>query len=275
MAVRGTIAWPALVAAFLGTIAGHAQAGPAGSGGADYLAGVEGAARSLGQQLDLLQDAIADEPQGRRGRGVWAQSSKVSLDLTFLRQQLKTKASRADLYQAFVRLDDRLQALLGEIRGLGPEERPLKMAGARMQVALDNLHFAVSAGDDSAGRGAQVMTRQTQALAAAAQDLERVAGYLLAGQDSWAALKGDFSKLRQASGAFQASLSGKPNPKAVKGQFAKVQEAWAPLTVDYGLLSSTNRMLLQNKAEPLDAIYGRLFTLVGLKGYRPRLVGGN
>jgi hypothetical protein len=269
------VRWPALVAVFVGIAAGRIQAGPGGSGGADFRAGVEGAARELARQLDLLQDAIADEPEGRRGRGVWAQSSKVCLDLTYFRQQLKAKVSRTELYQAFVMLDERLQGLLGEIRNLGPEERPLKRAGARVGAALEDLHFAVSAGDDTAGRRTQVLTRQTQALAAAAQDLERVAGYLLSGQDSWAGLKGDFKNLRQATDAFQAVLAGKPSAKAIKEQFANVQDAWAALTVDYGQLSSTNRLLLQNKAEPLDVICGRLFGLVGLKGYRPRLVGGN
>jgi hypothetical protein len=275
MCIPAKVPWSVLVAMFIATGAGHAQSGPAANGSADYRAGVEGAARQLARQLDLMQDAIAEEPEGRRGRGVWAQASKVFLDLTSLRQQLKAKAPSSDLHQAFTRLDDRLQGLLDDISGLGPEERPLKLAGARVQAALNDLHFAVFSADGTAGRPAQVLTRQTQALVAATQDLQRVAGYLLAGQESWTALKGDFNQFLKAASTFQAELAGKPSPKAVKDQFARVQDAWAALTVDYGLLSSTNSLLLQNKAEPLDAIFGRLFGLVGLKGYRPRLVAGN
>jgi hypothetical protein len=43
-----------------------------------------------------------------------------------------------------------------------------------------------------------------------------------------------------------------------------VQQAWAALAV--------NGVLLQNYATRLDAIYERLFGLMGFKGYRPSLL---
>jgi hypothetical protein len=247
---------------------------PAGNGGDGYRAAVAAAAREVGRQLELLQDTIINEPSARQGRGLLSQADKASLNLVFLQRQLKQGATAADLAQAFEQLDSRVQALVSEIAFLGPEERTLKRAAARVQAAENDLHFAIFGGGGGDTRRAQVLVRQVLALRGAAADLEQVAKYLLEDQDSWADFANDFRGLRRATAAFQQRAEGKADREQLRKAFARVQQAWAELAVDYQGLPATSSILLQNKATRLDAIYGRLYGLMGLKGYRPSLVAG-
>jgi hypothetical protein len=265
VALIGILACPA---------AGRAQPGAGPGGGQGYRAAVETAAQELGRQMGLLQDTIADEPLALQGRGLWRQSENVNLFLASFKQQLKAGAARADLYVAYDRLDGPLRQLVGDIKALGPQERALRRAAARVRAAQLDLHFAVFGGDGG-GRRAQVLARQALALRGAAADLERVTRYLLDGEDNWGDLRGDFRGLRRATVAFQNVAEGKADPQQLRAQFGKVRQAWAELAVDFQLLPSTSGLLLQNYAARLDGIYGRLFGLMGNKGYRPSLVTGN
>jgi hypothetical protein len=261
----------ALAFVLVGTAAAQAQPGAAAGGGQGYRAAIAVAVQDLSRQIGHLQDTLINEPSARQGRGLYTQAEKASLSLAYLKKQLGAGASRADLAQAYNDVDSRLQALLGDIGGLGTQEKALHQAAARVRAADHELHFAVFGGDNSDARQSQVLLRQTLALQGAADDLKRTAQYLLAGQDSWPGLQKDFANLRQATDAFRQSLEGKADAKAQRGQFARVQKAWAGLAVDCQLLSTTNGILLQNYATRLDSIYGRLFGLMGFKGYRPSL----
>jgi hypothetical protein len=273
MPVRALAA--AVIGVLVGTTAGRAQSGPASSGGDGYRAAIQTAAGELGRQMDLLQDVIADEPSARQGRGLWKLSDNVNTFLASLKQQLRSGAARADLYQAFDRLDGPLQQMLGDINALGPQERALKRAAARVRAAGLDLHFAVFGGDGGGARRCQVLARQALALRGAVVNLERVAQYLLQGEDSWTDLQADFRNLRRATAGFQRMAEEKADPKQLQASFARLKQAWAELAVDFQLLPSNSGLLLQNYATRLDSIYGRLYGLMGLKGYRPSLVSGN
>jgi hypothetical protein len=269
----------ASVAVLLGILpaaaAAQGQPGPAGNGGAGYRAAVQAAAGEVGRQLDLLHDAIADTPPTRLGRGLWGQAANVGLYLASFKQQLRAGVSAAALAQAFDRLDGPLQGLVGDISALGPEDLPLKRAAARVRAAEADLHFAVFGGSGGGSRRGQVLARQALALRGAAANLERVAKYLLAGEDSWGDLQTDFRNLRRATGAFQQAADGKADPKQLGARFAGLREAWAELAVDFQILPATSRTLMQNYATRLDAVYGRLYGLMGQKGFRPSLVSSN
>jgi hypothetical protein len=255
--------------------AAQAQPAAGAGGGQGYRAAIEVAAQDLGRQIGLFQETLINEPPARQGRGLYSQAEKANLSLAYLKRQVGSGASRTDLAQAFDDVDNRIATLLSEIGILGVGERALHRAAAGVRAAAAELHFAVSAGDTGDARQAQVLLRQTQALQGAADDLKRVAQYLLAGQDSWAGLQTDFANLRKATDAFEKTLVGKADAQAQRGQFAKVQQAWAGLAVDCQLLSTTNGILLQNYATRLDGIYGRLYGLMGLKGYRPSLLANS
>jgi hypothetical protein len=259
----------------LWTSAGQARPGPAGGGSAEYRDGVLGAIKELNQQVTLLQDVLFDEPSARQGRGLFKQTGTVLVRLDGLKNQLKSGATRQELYQAFGDLDVTIQSLVGEIGILGSYEKPLKRAAVRVRAATHDLHFALSYGDGSDARRADVLIRQTLAFGTAAEQLRVVADYLLAGQESFDDLDGDFQAIRGATAALRKALRRKADAKALQAQFAKVQHAWAELVVDYESLSQTNRYLLQNKAAQLDRIYGRLFGLMGQKGYRPTMAAGS
>jgi hypothetical protein len=260
-----------LLVSLPGPAAGQAPSGPAAGGGEGYRAAIAAAAREVGRQLELLQETIVSQPVRR---GLWGPTEKATLNLVSLQAQLQQGASPADLQQAFASLDDRVQGVVGDIGILGPEAAELKRAAARVAAAEHDLHFAIFGGDGGDARRGQVLVRQVLAMRGAAADLEQVAKYLLEGQDSWNDLANDFRGLRRASAAFQQRAEGKGDRELLRKQFARVQQAWAELAVDYQILPANSATLLQNKAARLDAIYGRLYGLMGMKGYRPSLVAG-
>ena len=78
----------------------------------------------------------------------------------------------------------------------------------------------------------------------------------------------------QADAAAKAAEE-KADPKQLRARFAQLRTAWAELAVDVQILPATSATLLQNYAARLDAVYGRLYGLMGQKGFRPSLVSGS
>jgi hypothetical protein len=275
MSRSGTAPGAVVLGLLLCTAPAPAQPGPADGGSASYRDGVLGAISELSQQVQLLQDVLFDEPSARQGRGLFKQTETVMVSLAGLKRQLKSGATRQQLYQAFGDMDATIQLLVGDIGSLGPYEKPLKRAAVRVRAATHDLHFALSYGDGGDARRADVLMRQTLAFDVAAEEFRRVASYLLEGQESADDFGNDFQEIRRTTAAFRKALRRKADAKALQAQFAKVQYAWAELVVDYESLSQSNTMLLQSKAAQLDRIYGRLFALMGQKGYRPTMGGGS
>jgi hypothetical protein len=261
-----------LVALALGVTAAPA-AGQGQAGGQQYRDAVTAAARELNREIDLFQQAFLQDPSPpEQNRGLFKQSEGVRLSLIVFKQQLGRGVSRDDLYVALDEVEGKLKALLEEV---GPMEKwnpAIKLAARRLQAAGHDLQFAVTAGDAAPARVGAAVYRQTLALTARAEDLQRAVKWVFKERPPLKAWTDDVTALRQALTTFQKLQQDKAPLADLKAQFARVLKVWDGVHARWDL--STDKLLLQPAVAAVDRSAAQLATALGVKDRRPPLRPG-
>jgi hypothetical protein len=238
--------------------------------GPEYWDSVTTAAREMSRALDTFQDAFLMDSGPIDGRGLFKQSEQIRMSLIYFKQQVGRRVSRDEIYLAYDKVDRQVKGLLGIIKGLERWDSGLALAARRLQTADHDLHFAVSAGDSSSARVSQVVYRQTLALLARIENLNRTARWVYSEQPPLEAWTTDIKDLRREVLAFQ-QLQQK---KAPVGDFRK-QLLQAGKVLDRIVRrfsgAGDNQYLLQTAVSRTDRGYARLAGLFGIKGRRAPL----
>jgi len=212
--------------------------------------------------LYYLQDTIVDYSLPEQQRGLYQQANGVINDLATYRKFLLTKAPREDLYFEYTKVEVKFRALMQVIDGLGPVDRPIKRSAEKVRAADNELHYALSAGDGTSSRIKQVLQRQSRALLAATQSLDRVVPF--AAPDRKALVK-DMKTLTQATKDFEKLATGKSDPAAVKAAFADVVKTWEPAAAALNKLPFEQTLHLMSQSVRVDNLQDRLFHLLNAR----------
>lgn len=255
---------------WLAALALGVAAGPAFGQGPQYRAAVTAAARELNHEIDLFQQAFLQDPSPpEQNRGIFKQSEGVRLALIVFKQQLGRNVSRDDLYVAFDKVDGQLKALL---EAVGPMEKwnaGVKLAVRRLQAAGHDLQFAVTGGDAAPARAGQAVYRQTLALLAHTEDLQRTVNWVFTERPPLQAWTADVTVLSRALKAFQKLQQDKAPVADLKTQFAKVLKVWDGIYARWD--ASADKLLLQAAVAGVDRGLDRLAPVLGVKDRRPPL----
>lgn len=238
--------------------------GQAAVGGDDYKAAVTAAARELSRQLVFLQQAIANIPGPDEGRGIYQQGDQVQANLIFFQEQIKRAGSREELVLNFDRLDQKLQQLLGEIKGFEKWDVALRYVVRKVQAAENDLHFAVFSGDEK--KTSQVAYRQILVLQDKTTNLDGMFRYRFEGLESLKPWNEQMKSLRQALGSLQKlQKAKKPSSQDLKNQFQATDQAWEKLLAIIKDLPKGQYILLRSDAAQVDQVYFRLTRIYGVK----------
>jgi hypothetical protein len=170
-------------------------------------------------------------------------------------------------------MDRKLHDLIHAVQALGPDQRSLQRAAARVEQADRQLHYALSAGDTSPDRGRQVIQRQAQALLAEARELQRATRYALTGPRQVRQLDDDLARLVDAAEHFTKSVAQRQDPEHLRGDFRDVRQAWERVTAAVNALPpAEGNSYLRRRAQQVDAVYDLLFAHLRLEGNRPRII---
>ena len=234
------------------------------AGGKDYKAAVTAAARELSRQLVFLQQAIANIPGPTEGRGIYQQGDQVQMNLIFFQQQIKRADSREELILNFDRLDQKLQQLLGDIKGFEKWDVALRYVVRKVQAAEHDLHFAVFSGDEK--KSSQVAYRQILVLFDKTANLDGMYRYRFAGEKSLKPWNERMKSLRQALGSLQKlQKSKKPAADDLKNAFMETEQSWEKLMTMIKNLPKDQYILLRSDAAQLDQVFFRLARIYGSK----------
>jgi hypothetical protein len=238
--------------------------------GPEYWDSVTAAAREMSRALDLFQDSFLMDAVPTGGRGLFKQSEQIRLALIYFRQQLGRKVSRDDLYLAFDKVDRSVKDLLGEITGLEKWDSGLALAARRLQSADHDLHFALAAGDKTAARIGQVVYRQTLALLARVENLDRTARWVYAEQPPLKAWTADLAEMRRGLVALQRLQNKKAPAEDLRKQLEQVGKVWDRVVARFRG-AGDDQYLLQSAVARTDQSFARLAGLFGIKDRRAPL----
>ncbi len=257
----------------LGILAGTGVTPAPGQGparGPDYWDSVTAATRELRSALDFFQQVFLTDSGPTQGRGLFAQSEQILGALIYFRQQLGRKVSRDDLYLAFDKVDRQVKGMLGEIKDLEKWDSGLRLAARRVQTANHDLQFALSAGDNAPARVSQVVYRQTLALLARTETLDRTAKWVFFERPPLKVWTADVADLRRAVVAFQNLQEKKAPVDDLRKQLEQVGKVCDRVVGRYKD-SAQDQFLLQSAVAGVDRGFARLAGLFGIKGRRAPL----
>jgi hypothetical protein len=232
--------------------------------GPEYWASVTAAAREMSSALDFFQDSFLMDSGPDNGRGLFKQSEQIRMALIYFKQQLGRQVSRDDLYLAFDKVDREVKGLLGDIKGLERWDSGLALAARRLQAADHDLHFALSTGDSSTTRVSQVIYRQTLALLARVENLDRTARWVYAEQPPLKAWTTDLGEMRQGVVALKQLQDKKAPVEDLRKQLEQVGKVWDRVVARFRG-AGDDQHLLQSAVARTDQGFARLARLFGIK----------
>jgi len=237
----------------------------------EELASIQTATQDLAREIEYLQDTVAEQ-DGEKERALYRQVDAVLADVEAFQKSLKPETTRERLYQTFDEQDRKLHELLKVVQGLGPEQRLLKRAAAKVRAADDHLHYALFVGDTSEARTKQVLERQTHSLLDATQQLDKTGGYSLGAVQGRGVLVGDLHKLAEEAEQFQKGLAAGKDREQLRKDFAAVNRAWERAIQGMRNVRAGDHMRLLRAAGQFDRMHERLYRLLGVEGERPQLI---
>jgi hypothetical protein len=205
------------------------------------------------------------------GRGLYQQSDRIGYDLIYFQQQVQQKAAREMLYIAYDKVEQGLQTMLGDIKGLEKWDPALRMVAQQLIAANHDLQFAVSGGDGSPARKSQVAYRQTLLLLSRLDTLEALARFVFEDQNALAQWNADFKALRGQLAELQKLQQSKASPEDLKAQFQKTDQAWETIVGRFKGLTEDLRLMLRLRVGQVDQVFARLAPLFGVTDRRPPL----
>ena len=229
------------------------------------------ATRDLANELEQLQEDIISDLSKQKERTLYRHADAVLAAVAKFEAALKMNGLRKDLYEQFGALDRAVHELLKAVRTAAPDERALQRAVNRVGQIDEELHYALGTSDPTGVWKKQLLARQAQALATAAQELERTTSYALGATSGQAVLQGDLAKLAAAADQLQKSVTGGTDRTAQQRSLEAVNRAWTQAIQSLQTLKPQDSQYLLRNAARVDQIQDRLHQLLEMKGERARL----
>jgi hypothetical protein len=233
-----------------------------------YLTSVQAALSQLADEVERFQQTLITEPGGAAEKTLFRQVDSVLGEVVAFQKALKVKPARAEVYKRFDELDVHCAALYKAMEAVEKDQAKLDRSLQYLRAASEYLHFAVSDGDVSDARKQQIIERQARALAVGMRELVKAAKFALAETTGREVLISDLQNLLQAAEAFSKNASGSD----VADRFKIVNQSWEKVVPGLSKLPPRENVFLLRAAVRIDQLHERLYTLLGIKGERPRLV---
>ena len=243
---------------------------PAHAGG-DTFAPAASAAREVARQLEYMQGQFAFIPGPLINRGLNQQAEQIQIALYQFRQAINNKAGKEPITLAFLKLDDQVQQLLGDLQGAAKTDVPLGYVWRRLRIAEHDLHFAVLGPGGDEAQQAKVLYRQTLALADRTEQLQSAVRYQFLDQpvlESWTTALKD---LRDKITTLQQGQEKNVGRADLKQQLTQVDQAWTKLIERFNAIPALTYVMMQTQAVQVDAVVGRIDRLLGVENPRPKL----
>jgi hypothetical protein len=244
---------------------------PAHAGGDATFAPAATAAREVARQLEFMQGQFAFIPGPIIHRGLSQQAEQIQIALYQFRQAVNEKAGKEPITLAFLKLDDQVQNLLGDLQGAAKTDVPLGYVWRRLRIAEHDLHFAVlgPGGDDA--QQAKVLYRQTLALADRTEQLQASVRYQFLDQPSLESWTTAFKDLRGKIASLQQGEENSASRDDLKKRLAPVDQAWTKLIERFNAIPAMTYVMMQTNAVQVDVVVGRIDRLLGVENARPKL----
>jgi hypothetical protein len=235
----------------------------------EYYAAVGAAGTELRNQLDFFRRSLVNVPNQELGRGLYKQTTRAFLDLTYFREQVVRKASKDTLYLAFSEVDTELNQLLDDVSDLEKWTPALRMAARRTHAALHDLQFAMSTGESSPAKLAQVETRQLQTLLHRETDLEALVGIVLYQNYALKDWTEDFAVLKRNIAELRRLQKSNPTRDDLKEQFRQTDAAWEKLVSRFKMLPTDLTLQLREDFGQVDQVFSRISQQLGIDRRAP------
>jgi hypothetical protein len=219
--------------------------GPAHAGGDATFAPAASAAREVARQLEFMQGQFAFIPGSLINRGLDQQAEQIQIALYQFRQAVNNNAGKEPITLAFLKLDNRVQNLLGDLQGAAKTDVPLGYVWRRLRIAEHDLHFAVlgPGGDDA--QQAKVLYRQTLALADRTEQLQASVRYQFLGDPALETWMTAFKDLRDKIASLQKGEENSEPRADLKKQLTQVDQAWTKQIERLNALPAMTYVMMQ------------------------------
>ncbi|MEI7685297.1 MAG: hypothetical protein WCL32_09740 [Planctomycetota bacterium] len=244
----------------------HASAQP---GGGEGWAPAIAASREVATQVDSMQRAFATIPQAPGGRGLFAQTESIRVRLFEFRQTISQQQSRENVAIAFLALDGEVKNLLFDLKGL--DNPAIILVSRRLGVAEADLQYAVIGPGANPTQKTEALVRQTLALAARAEEFERIVRFAFLEQASLAEWMGAVKNLREQIANFKSQQEKNVSADDLKAAVKQVDQAWEKIVDRLVAVPELTYILVQTDAIQLDTVLGRVDRLVGVENRKGRL----
>jgi hypothetical protein len=151
------------------------------------------------------------------------------------------------------------------------EDGTVQRALLYARASDDELHYVLSAGDDSEAGVQATVQRQARALSLATRNLERLAKVALADVQGRALLEANLHKLCESAKDFQARAGQLKELKTWREAFGPVNQAWEQVVGGLRTLPPGRGVFLMRSATRVDQLHERVHRALGIPGERPRL----
>lgn len=236
------------------------------------IALIQDSVKHLIGQVETLHEDVLEDLAGRKEAVLYRQAEAVLVQLVKFDASLKPELNRKRLYDDYDQVENKVKELLKAVKALGPKEKTLQRQAARIEVAIEDVYFTVSLGDNSPDRTRKVVERQICALDDAAKDLNRTAKYALGGIPGRGEASDAINMMAEASGKCRKSLASGAKIDDLRTDFATLSNAWNKVVDQMELLSPREDYYLLRSAGRIDVLYGRLHERLELKGKCPHLI---
>jgi len=243
----------------------HASAQPGGESWTPAIA----AAREVSTQIDSMQRAFATIPQAPGGRGLFAQAESIRVRMFEFRQKISQQQSKENVAIAFLALDGEVKNLLFDLKGI--DNPAVNLVSRRLGVAEADLQYAVIGPGANATQKTDALVRQTLALAARAEELERMVRFAFLEQASLADWLASVKNLREQIANFKTQQEKNVSAADLKVAVTQVDQAWEKIVDRLVQVPELTYILVQTDAIQLDTVLGRIDRLVGVENRKGRL----
>ena len=225
---------------------------------AEYLGRVQEWSRQLVNDLDYLQQDLSYDVPGQRGRELAELAAVAYQRARQLHRGLKVGVSREQLYKDFSALDAPLHKLLHAVRSLPANERSIHRAAARVHNADQQLHHALSHGDETPARVPEVLTRQIRLLAQQASELSGTIDWATGGSSVGARMRKAGSTFSAAAQQLRVSVEEGYDQEKVRRDFVQVANAWREVVGALNAPEANPAYYLRTKASQTHETVERL-----------------
>ncbi len=238
---------------------------------ADYVTAARKSVDKAVSLVEDLQDDIVDELAVDKEKTVFRSADASLNELALLDQALAEKApTREALYKQFDRADAMVAALMKAVSDLSPKRPALARQAERLRALSDDLHFALSTGDESAERQRQVLGRQARSMKSAAKQFAVAADYALLDRPGRAPFLDAVTAFAERCEAFD-KVAAAGDLDASKKVFTSLTEAWGRVVDGFLRLSPKEDYHIARRGFRLDTYHRQLFELLKMPGKRPVL----